>query len=54
MVPDKVHAIAGLEYKLQLLTIKGSNPDMERHFLEFESMIDCHAFGRKHMGRQTF
>lgn len=38
---------SGLEVKQQLLVMKDSNPDVERHILEFQSVLDCQTFGQK-------
>lgn len=42
-----VHAIDGLELKQQLPVITDSNPDMDKHIMEFQSILDCQTFGRK-------
>ena len=45
--PEKISAIAGLEFKQNLPVIKDTDPDLEGHLREFQSIIDCHALGRQ-------
>ena len=46
-VNDKLNAITGLEFKQSLPVIKDSNPDFEKHWRHFQSLLDCHSFGRQ-------
>lgn len=34
-------------FKQQLTVLKDSGPDMDRQIKEFQTMLGCHAFGRK-------
>ena len=44
---ERVHAISGLEVKQSLPVIKDTDPDLEKHIREFQSIMDCQAVGRK-------
>ena len=44
---DKLSALSGLDFKQQLPVLKDQNTDYDKHWREFQSIIDCHAFGRK-------
>ncbi len=44
---DKVNALAGLEFKQTLPVLKASDTDVDKHWRQFQSILDCHAFGRK-------
>lgn len=44
---DHVNAITRLEFKQHLLVLKDSDPDIDRHIKHIQSILDCHAFGRK-------
>ena len=44
---DRLNAIAGFEFKQSLPVIKDSDFDFERHVREFQSILDCHTFGRR-------
>ena len=44
---DRLNALAGFEFKQSLPVIEDSDPDLERHVREFQSILDCHYFGRR-------
>ena len=44
---DKLNAIAGFKFEQSLPVIKDSDYDFERHVREFQSILDCHSFGRR-------
>ena len=46
-VDDKLYALTGLKFDLQLPVLKDSDVDFARHWRNFKSIIDCHAYGRK-------
>lgn len=46
-VPDKMNTIACFEFKQQLPVIKDSDPGMERHTNEFQSLLGCLSIGMK-------
>ena len=46
-VDDKLNALTGLKFDLQLPVLKDSDVDFARHWRNFKSIIDCHAYGRK-------
>lgn len=46
IVPGRVNAIAGLEFKQQLPIVKDCKPDMDKHIMEVHSVLDCQTFGR--------
>ena len=39
--------ISGFEFKQSLPVIKDNDLDLDRHLREFESLIDCHSFGKR-------
>jgi len=43
---DRINAISGLDFKVKLPTISDSDPDLEKHMIEFEAALQCHAHGR--------
>ena len=46
-INDKLNALTGLEYKQTLPVIKDTDPDWDKRYRQFKSIIDCHAFGRR-------
>ena len=46
-VTGKTNAIAGFEFKQNLPVIKDTGPDLDRHIREFQSILDCHTFGKR-------
>ena len=42
-----MNTLAGLGFKQTLPVLKDSDTDFDRHWRQFESIIDCHAYGRK-------
>ena len=44
---DKLNAIAGFKFEQSLPVIRDSDYDFERHVREFQSILDCHSFGRR-------
>ena len=46
-VNDKLNAITGIDFKQNIPVIKDTDPDWDRHWLAFKSILDCHNFGRK-------
>ena len=48
-----MNALTGFEFEQQLPVIKDSEPDLDRHLREFESILDCHAYGNGKSDRST-
>ena len=46
-VTDTMNAIAGFEFKQCLPVIKDVDTDLDRHIREFQSLLDCHTFGKR-------
>ena len=46
-VTDKLNAITGIEFKQAMPVIKDADTNLQKLLNEFESILDCHAFGRK-------
>jgi len=44
---DKLNALTGLDFKVKPPLIQDSDPDLTRHLREFESVLQCHAYGRR-------
>ena len=44
---DKGSALTGLEFKQQLPIIKDNDFDFEGHLREVQTVLDCHAYGRR-------
>ena len=44
---DKVNALARLEFRQQLPQLNDSDVDFDKHWMQFQSILDCHSFGRK-------
>ena len=44
---DKLNAIAGFKFEQSLPVIKDTDYDFDRHVREFQSILDCHTFGRR-------
>ena len=44
---DKVNALSGLEFKQKPPVIKDNDKNLNKHRMEFQSLLDMHAFGRK-------
>ena len=44
---ERVNALVGLEFKQSLPVLKDSDTDFESHWRQFQSVLDCHSFGRQ-------
>eukprot|EP00969_Alexandrium_andersonii_P207667 9174324-Alexandrium_andersonii.AAC.1 len=44
---DRLNALAGIKFEQTMPVIKDSDPDFDKHWRNFQSIIDCHAFGRR-------
>ena len=44
---DKLNALAGFKFEQSLPVIKDTDFDFDRHVREFQSILDCHSFGRR-------
>ena len=44
---DKLNAIHGFKLEQSLPVIKDTDFDFDRHVREFQSILDCHTFGRR-------
>ena len=42
-----MNALAGIKFEQTLPVLKDNDPDFERHWHNAQSIIDCHAFGRR-------
>ena len=43
---DKVNALVGVDMKLTIPVLKDSDTDFDRHWRQFQSILDCHNYGR--------
>ena len=44
---DNINALVGFKFEQALPRLKDSDTDFESHWLEFQSIMDCHAHGRR-------
>ena len=44
---DKLNALTGIKFDQTLPVLKDSDVDFSRHWRNFKSIMDCHAYGRR-------
>ena len=46
-VRDKLNALTGLKFDQAIPVLRDTDPDWDRYFRQFMSVIHCHSYGRR-------
>eukprot|EP00969_Alexandrium_andersonii_P160100 7073735-Alexandrium_andersonii.AAC.1 len=44
---DRLNALAGIKLEQTMPVLKDTDPEFDRHWRNFQSIGDCHSFGRR-------